>query len=65
MLHTNWTASLDHDTPQSARAAAYPDHHPVHSAEGLTAGGNLAYIQLGDQTYTLRITRAGKLILTK
>lgn len=38
---------------------------PVHDAQTLTAGGGLALIRLGDQIYTLRITRAGKLILTK
>ena len=38
---------------------------PVHDAIDLTQGGGLAHIQLGDQLYTLRITRAGKLILTK
>lgn len=38
---------------------------PSHKAEELTNGGNLAHIELGDQLYTLRITRAGKLILTK
>ncbi|GAA6194090.1 hemin uptake protein HemP [Phaeobacter gallaeciensis] len=38
---------------------------PAHRAEELTKGGNLAHIELGDQLYTLRITRAGKLILTK
>ncbi|WP_370739633.1 hemin uptake protein HemP [Pelagimonas phthalicica] len=38
---------------------------PIHDATKLTQGGSLANIQLGDQMYTLRITRAGKLILTK
>lgn len=38
---------------------------PLHDAAQLTRGGNLAQIALGDQLYTLRITRAGKLILTK
>ncbi|WP_241963484.1 hemin uptake protein HemP [Paracoccus suum] len=38
---------------------------PRHDARGLTAGGNLAAICLDGQTYTLRITRQGKLILTK
>ncbi len=38
---------------------------PSHKAEELTNGGNLAHIELGEQLYTLRITRAGKLILTK
>lgn len=40
-------------------------HPPRHLASDLTAGGNLAQIELGGQVYTLRITRMGKLILTK
>ena len=38
---------------------------PVYDAIDLTKGGDLAKIKLEDQLYTLRITRAGKLILTK
>lgn len=38
---------------------------PTHLAEDLTKGGNQALIVLRDQVYSLRITRAGKLILTK
>lgn len=38
---------------------------PSHDATDLTEGGSVAHIRLSDQTYTLRITRAGKLILTK
>lgn len=38
---------------------------PLHEATALTQGGHLAQIALADQVYTLRITRAGKLILTK
>ncbi len=38
---------------------------PVYSAKDLTAGGNLAQIRLSEAVYTLRITRQGKLILTK
>ena len=38
---------------------------PLHDATRLTEGGNLAQIALEGQVYTLRITRAGKLILTK
>ena len=38
---------------------------PVHDALELTGPGGLAHIRLGDALYTLRITRAGKLILTK
>ena len=38
---------------------------PRHLARDLTSGGNLARIDLDGQIYALRITRAGKLILTK
>ncbi|GAA6181290.1 MULTISPECIES: hemin uptake protein HemP [unclassified Shimia] len=38
---------------------------PVHDAQALTGENGLAHIRLNDQLYTLRITRAGKLILTK
>ena len=41
------------------------DNLPVYEATDLTKGGDLARIKLEDQLYTLRITRAGKLILTK
>ncbi|TMV68679.1 hemin uptake protein HemP [Thioclava sp. BHET1] len=44
---------------------AEPATIPTHDARNLVAGGCLAHIQLDGQTYTLRITRAGKLILTK
>lgn len=38
---------------------------PVHNAKALTGGGALAQIVLDGKVYALRITRAGKLILTK
>ena len=38
---------------------------PLHDATELTAGGVEARIILHGQVYTLRITRQGKLILTK
>ncbi|MCC6001077.1 MAG: hemin uptake protein HemP [Pararhodobacter sp.] len=38
---------------------------PVHDATELTKGGVQAQITLNGQVYCLRITRAGKLILTK
>jgi len=38
---------------------------PFHDALVLTNGGPVAHIALDGQTYVLRITRAGKLILTK
>ncbi|WBU62965.1 hemin uptake protein HemP [Paracoccus aerodenitrificans] len=48
------------------RVGATPVNNlPVHEAEALTQGGNQALIVLNDQVYNLRITRAGKLILTK
>ncbi|SDE39703.1 hemin uptake protein HemP [Ruegeria marina] len=51
-------------TPNTIHGYAAPVM-PSYRAEELTKGGNLAQIRLGDQLYTLRITRAGKLILTK
>jgi len=47
-----------------ALMATVPDV-PVHSAKELTRGGTLAQIVLDGKVYALRITRAGKLILTK
>ena len=41
------------------------DATPVHDARVLTEGSSLARIVLDGQVYALRITRAGKLILTK
>jgi len=38
---------------------------PTYHAEDLTKGGIQARILLNGQVYSLRITRAGKLILTK
>lgn len=38
---------------------------PLHDARTLTADQGIARILLDGQIYTLRITRAGKLILTK
>ena len=51
-----------HSTPPKQTIAPTP---PSYAARDLTSGGDLAQIVLDDQTYTLRITRAGKLILTK
>lgn len=46
-------------------AARIPSNPPVHDVYTLTKGGTLAQILLDGKTYQLRITRAGKLILTK
>ena len=45
----------------------HPDREPfpAHDARDLTASGDQARIVLDGQVYTLRITRAGKRILTK
>lgn len=46
-------------------AARDGDQFPYYDARDLTEGQGQARIVLDDKTYTLRITRAGKLILTK
>jgi hemin uptake protein HemP len=53
------------DSHDQSRTA--PLHHslPVYDARRLTDGAGTAMIVLDDKTYQLRITRAGKLILTK
>ncbi|CUH75322.1 Hemin uptake protein [Tritonibacter multivorans] len=45
--------------------SATSESFPTHDAVELTKGGNQARIVLNGQIYSLRITRAGKLILTK
>lgn len=45
--------------------APQPPALPIYDARDLTGSSGLALILLDGQTYTLRITRAGKLILTK
>jgi hemin uptake protein HemP len=51
----------------AAACAPLPPAAPVpcHEATDLTAGGAVARIRLNGQHYALRITRQGKLILTK
>ncbi|MBB3985167.1 hemin uptake protein HemP [Sagittula marina] len=44
---------------------AYADATPRYDAQALIPEGTKAEIDLNGQVYTLRITRAGKLILTK
>jgi hemin uptake protein HemP len=51
--------------PAPLPVAAMAATNPVHDATRLTGPDGKAHIVLGDQVYTLRITRAGKLILTK
>lgn len=47
------------------RPVLHADGAPLHDARVLTRGGVQARILLDGQVYALRITRAGKLILTK
>lgn len=54
--------SLALPPPAPAPASLVP---PRHDALALTGGGSQARIVLNGQVYCLRITRAGKLILTK
>lgn len=49
----------------SQTIAPHIELHPVHDARDLTNGAIQARIVLDEQVYTLRITRANKLILTK
>ncbi len=54
--------TMDAPTPAGLK---YTDDLPCHDARALTEGGVQARILLDGQGYILRITRAGKLILTK
>jgi hemin uptake protein HemP len=51
--------------PRDDVVAARSAETPLHDARVLTQGGVQARIVLDGQVYALRITRAGKLILTK
>lgn len=51
-----------HATPPKQTPVLAP---PSYDARDLTQNGELAQIVLDGQIYNLRITRAGKLILTK
>ncbi len=52
-------------TPIDASTHAPLASQPVFDARALTGRDGLAQIVLDDKVYTLRITKAGKLILTK
>jgi len=52
------------DTPEQTSTMPLPSL-PVYDARKLTGTEGTAMLVLDDKTYTLRITRAGKLILTK
>lgn len=55
------------DGPDRSASGALPEVQtpPRHDALQLTTGGPTAEIVLNGQIYTLRITRQGRLILTK
>ena len=52
-------------TALPASTAFQHDATPLHEALHLTNGGAVARIHLNGQIYSLRITKQGKLILTK
>ena len=52
-------------TQQLAADSSFDDIARTYDARELIPTGSLAQIELDDKTYFLRITRAGKLILTK
>lgn len=56
---------MDRPQPSQSTAPVTISPLPVYDARDLTEGGPLAQITLDGQLYFLRITRAGKLILTK
>ena len=57
--------SYQHPTPADAGQPVPRPSQPVHDARRLAGSDGTAFIVLDDKTYTLRITKAGKLILTK
>lgn len=56
---------IDGFAPKAPRRREPVSQVPVHDARLLTANGNEAEIRLDGIRYVLRITRQGKLILTK
>lgn len=56
--------AMTKDLPNPVALAAEPET-PAYDARALIPEGVQAKIVLDEQVYTLRITRAGKLILTK
>ncbi len=60
------TLTMPHPRPPELQPrAGTHEIPPRHDARLLTDGGKSAEIALDGQTYLLRITRQGKLILTK
>jgi hemin uptake protein HemP len=59
---------MSYQTPSPSAAQSRPvlsPDQPVHDARHLTGDEGTAFILLDGKAYTLRITKAGKLILTK
>lgn len=53
------------DPAEASRTMPPRQSHPIHDARRLVSAEGVAMIVLDDRAYQLRITRAGKLILTK
>jgi hemin uptake protein HemP len=60
-----WATLMNQMTSAPVATTATTEVFPTYHAEDLTRGGIQARILLNGQIYSLRITRAGKLILTK
>lgn len=54
-----------HKAPNPVTAAPDPETMPAYDVREIMRGGGQVRMLLDGQTYFLRITRAGKLILTK
>jgi len=52
-------------TSETGAQPVFAPTQPIHDARRLTGEDGTAYIVLDGKAYTLRITKAGKLILTK
>lgn len=63
MIGATLTRTSPHPDPRLA--AREEPHPPAYDARGLTDAGGKAALVLDGQVYTLRITRQGKLLLTK
>ena len=57
--------TVSHAVDDAAETARERREPPLHDARALADDAGLARIALDDQVYALRITRQGKLILTK
>lgn len=65
MMASTEKKNSEETAPRHAQSGDRARRAPSHDARELTAGGDTAELVLDGKPYMLRITRAGKLILTK